>query len=167
MRDIPILIGVAALFVFGWFLMGRLDGFLSGRRKSAAESSLRVGIEDPLTAAFISEETERLGFGAPAAALRLYAADAERLAEQMRGGKLDIIFVSESAADTALVGFASAPVLLERGPAYDSDGAAAVSPLDMGQTEQEMFWRKGGCGGAADALANILAQYRPGAGNCS
>ena len=60
MQDILLIAAVAAVFAFGWYLMGKLDAFLESNRQdqiallSSSENILRIGFSDPFVADSLS-----------------------------------------------------------------------------------------------------------------
>lgn len=91
MRDIILLVGVAVMFVFGWFVMKRLDAFLVSNAQAiqeearSRESVLRIAVSDPAMIGEVSHTLEPLRETHPDIEVRLYTADAGEFTEQTVG----------------------------------------------------------------------------------
>ena len=65
MQDLLLLAVVAAVFVFGWVLMNRLDRFLENNRQvqglelSSGEDILRIGLSNPLFSDHLTDSLEQ------------------------------------------------------------------------------------------------------------
>ena len=104
MQDILLIAAVAAVFAFGWYLMGKLDAFLESNRQdqiallSASENILRIGFFDPLVADSLSGVLEKYSKIHPSVSASLFSGTETELMREFSLHKLDMIFLPENAS---------------------------------------------------------------------
>lgn len=104
MQDILLIAAVAAVFAFGWYLMGKLDAFLESNRQdqiallSASENILQIGFFDPLVADSLSGVLEKYSKIHPSVSASLFSGTETELMREFSLHKLDMIFLPENAS---------------------------------------------------------------------
>ena len=102
MQDLLLIVAVAAVFAFGWYLMGKLDAFLESIRQdqiallSASENILRIGFFDPLVADSLSGVLEKYSKIHPSVSASLSSGTEAELMREFCSHKLDMIFLPEN-----------------------------------------------------------------------
>lgn len=102
MQDILLIAAVAAVFAFGWYLMGKLDAFLESNRQdqiallSASENILRIGFFDPLVADSLSGVLEKYSKIHPSVSASLFSGTETELMREFSLHKLDMIFCQKT-----------------------------------------------------------------------
>ena len=101
MRDVVLLVSTSAIFVFGYFLMNKLDAFLENNwneQENAlayGENSLRIGFSNPLMAGDLSDVLETYGKQHPDVSIHIFSGEESELCRELETHKLDIIFTRE------------------------------------------------------------------------
>ena len=81
MRDVVLLVSTSAIFVFGYFLMNKLDAFLENNwneQENAlayGENSLRIGFSNPLMAGDLSDVLETYGKQHPDVSIHIFSGE--------------------------------------------------------------------------------------------
>ena len=81
MQDVILLVSTSAIFIFGYFLMNKLDVFLENnwnRQETAltyGENSLRIGFSNPLMAGSLSDVLETYGKQHPDVSIHIFLLD--------------------------------------------------------------------------------------------
>ncbi len=105
MRDCLLIITVAITFIFGYYIMGKLDRFLENSHHAAAryfqsgENRLRTGFSDPLTAESIADVPDKLTKTQEDVSVCFFSGRECGLLREFSRHKLDVLFLSENIAD--------------------------------------------------------------------
>ena len=81
MQDVILLVSTSAIFIFGYFLMKKLDVFLENnwnRQETAltyGENSLRIGFSNPLMAGSLSDVLETYGKQHPDVSIHIFSGE--------------------------------------------------------------------------------------------
>lgn len=98
MQDVILLVSTSAIFIFGYFLMKKLDVFLENnwnRQETAltyGENSLRIGFSNPLMAGGLADAFETYGKQHPDVSIHIFSGEESELCRELETHKLDIIF---------------------------------------------------------------------------
>lgn len=147
MQDAVLLASTLAVFVFGYFLMKKLDAFLDANRKEQkfaptyGEHDLRIGFSDPLTAESISSILEAYGKRHPNASVHLFSGDEHELRRELEAHKLDMIFLSERSVLPEKTGYHEHKVLLCFTPVLMKYAGLSIEPITQDQIVQKAVWR--------------------------
>ena len=104
MRDFLLLTAVAAAFVFGCLIVKKLDRFLESNHQAqtgllpSGESSLQIGLSNPLVADGLSDALGRYSQIQPHIAVCLYSGTEEELNHALSAHELDVVFLPEGAS---------------------------------------------------------------------
>ena len=131
MQDVLLLVTVAVMFAFGWFLMGKLDCFLESNRHrqelqlSSGENALCLGFCNPTAADSITNVLEQCS--------KLYPENAEIPAHMQYNCKM---------------------VSLHYTPVMMKYGGLPIEPIADGHITQKVLW----IGEAASAFAGCFVE---------
>ena len=101
MQDVLLLAAVAAIFAFGWFLMGKLDRFLEANCPArtpqfpSGENTLRLGFCDSAAAGSIADVLEQYSRLYPDISVRIFCGSEEELLEGFSTGRFDVVFLQD------------------------------------------------------------------------
>ena len=102
MQDVILLVSTSAIFIFGYFLMKKLDVFLENNwneQETAltySENSLRIGFSNPLMAGGLADAFETYGKQHPDVSIHIFSGEESELCRELETHKLDIIFLPEN-----------------------------------------------------------------------
>lgn len=149
MQDFVLLGAVAATFVFGWFLVKRLDGLLDANchaqelQLQSGENILRLGFGNPTIADSITGILEQYSELYPDISVRMFCGSEEELRKGLSSGKLDVIFLPESAGIPARTPYPSREIFLNHTPVMMKYGGLPIEPLASGYPLQRILWLEG------------------------
>ena len=164
MQDIGLLLGVAAVFAFGWFVMKRLDAFLKHNAQEIQESAagrahaLRIAFSDPMAAGSVSRTLELICKAHPDTAVYLYTADANIILARLHGGQLDAAIIPCETAGKKSSQYGREDVLVRPSAVVVQDAALPLCPLETKGALQQLVWVKGACNGVAEDFAAQAAR---------
>lgn len=148
MQDILLVVAVAAVFAFGWYLMGKLDAFLDSNRQdeaallSASENNLRIGFFDPLVADSLSSALEKYSRICPSVSVSLFSGTEAELMREFCSHKLDMIFLPENVSIPDKIHSQVDEVSLEHMPVVMQYGGLQIEPITEGWIQQKVVWEK-------------------------
>ena len=146
MQDILLLAAVAVAFIFGWFLMGKLDLFLESNRHmqelqlSSVENLLRIGFCNPTAADGITGALEQYSRLYPDRSVRIFYGPEEELQKGFSTGRFDMIFLPEDAEIPASMHYDSRMISLNHGPVMMKYGGLPIEPITDGHIILKMAW---------------------------
>ena len=94
MQDVILLVSTSAIFIFGYFLMNKLDVFLENnwnRQETAltyGENSLRIGFSNPLMAGGLADAFETYGKQHPDVSIHIFSGEESELCRELETHKL-------------------------------------------------------------------------------
>ena len=103
MQEVLLFAAVAVMFSFGWFLMGKLDGFLEANghgqklQRSSGGSTLWLGVCNPMVAENMTDVLEQYSQLYPEMSVRVFCEPEEELLKGFSAGKFDVVFLPKSA----------------------------------------------------------------------
>ena len=148
MQDFLLLVSVLAIFIFGWFLMKKLDAFLDENRKVQEEqlekggNALRIGFANPLVADSISDVLEQYSRQYPEFSVCLFHGNAEDLLKKVALHKLDIVFLPEQADIPSDKDYNRKKVILASTPVIMKYGGLPIEPIADGNIYENIVWRE-------------------------
>ena len=101
MKYFVLLIVVLATFIYGYFLMGKLDKLLEENQsqKLISGSKIRIGFETSAIIDSIAELLEQFSSEYPDYELNLFYGSVSEIINGLVNNKLDIVFIIEDAND--------------------------------------------------------------------
>lgn len=128
MKDMLLFAAVAAVFAFGWFLMGKLDRILEAygcgkEQKLPSEgNALRLGFSNSAAADSIAGVLEQYSKLYREIPVRIFSGSEEELLNGLAAGSFDMVFLPENAEipgcmhyNFKIVSLACTPVMRENG----------------------------------------------------
>ena len=93
MQDVILLVSISAIFIFGYFLMNKLDAFLENNwneQENAlayGENSLRIGFSNPFMASGLSDVLETYGKQHPDVSIHIFSGEESELCRELETHK--------------------------------------------------------------------------------
>lgn len=146
MQDLLLLAAVSATFVFGWFLMKKLDWFLEDNRQTqdlqlkSGEDTLRIGFSNPSVADSITDVLEQYFKIYSDISVCLFHGSEEELIEGLSTNKLNVIFLPKNADIPVDAHYNIREVLLSYTPVMMKYGGLPVEPIANGHIVQNVLW---------------------------
>lgn len=146
MQDLLLVAAVAAMFLFGWFLMKRLDCFLEKNRQAqkrlleSGKDTLRIGFSNPSIADSISDVLERYSKRCSGISVYLFHGTEQELIKQLLEYKLNVIFLPKDADVPADPHYNVREVMLSYTPVMMKYGGLPIEPIAEGRITQKVLW---------------------------
>lgn len=147
MQDVILLVSTSAIFIFGYFLMNKLDVFLENnwnRQETAltySENSLRIGFSNPLMAGGLADAFETYGKQHLDVSIHIFSGEESELCRELETHKLDIIFLPENTDISEKTHYNARMVLLRCAPAVMEYADLPIEPITQNQITQIALWR--------------------------
>lgn len=165
MLDAILLVSTSAVFMFGYFLMKKLDAFLDADGKKTrpapayGENSLRIGLSDPFMAESISGILEAYGKQHPEASVYLFSGAEGELRRDLEEHKLDMIFLPEGTVLPKKTGYHAQRVLLCCVPAVMNCAGLSIEPITRVPIVQKAVWRNSQKTSAVASFLKYLGDF--------
>ena len=148
MQDVILLVSTSAIFIFGYFLMKKLDVFLENnwnRQETAltfGENSLRIGFSNPLVAGGLADAFETYGKQHPDVSIHIFSGEESELCRELETHKLDIIFLPENTDISKKTHYNARMVLLRCAPVVMEYADLPIEPITQNQIYGGMTLRE-------------------------
>ena len=147
MQDVILLVSTSAIFIFGYFLMRKLDVFLENNRNrqetalTYGENSLRIGFSNPFMAGGLADAFETYGKQHPDVSIYIFSGEESELCRELKTQKLDIIFLPENTDISKKTHYNVRMVLLRCAPVVMEYAGLPIEPITQNQITQIALWR--------------------------
>ena len=147
MQDVILLVSTSAVFIFGYFLMKKLDAFLENNWNGQDhlltydENSLRIGFSNPFIADSLSDVFEAYGKQHPDVSIHIFSGEESELCRELETHKLDIIFLPENTDISKKTHYNARMVLLRCAPVVMEYADVPIEPITQNQITQIALWR--------------------------
>lgn len=148
MQDFLLLIAVAATFLFGFFIMKKLDRFLESSHRAevsllpSEESSLRIGFSDPLIADSITDILDSFTVSRQDISVYFFSGTVDELLRELSGHKLDVAFLPESVAVPEGTHYNICEVSLAYIPVVTKYSSLEIEPITEEHLLQKAVWEE-------------------------
>lgn len=147
MEDVVLILSVAGVMIFGFFLMKRLDAFLVSNRAAMhkgeriGQQTLRIAFSNPLVANGITSALEGFSKRFPDTAVYLYTGDADTALRLLASGNMDIAFLPASIRCDQFASYDKIEVTLEQDGLKSGTLNLPILPLKAEPTKQLIVWK--------------------------
>ena len=147
MQDVILLVSTSAIFIFGYFMVKKLDAFLENNWNEQehalihGENSLKIGFSNPLMADSLSDVLETYGKQHPDVFIHIFSGEDSELCRELETHKLDIIFLPENTDISKKIHYNARMVLLRCAPVVMEYADLPIEPITQNQITQIALWR--------------------------
>lgn len=143
MKDFVLLIVVLAAFVYGYFLMGKLDKFLEENesQKHISGSKLRIGFETPALIDSIADLLEQFSSEYPNYELNLFYGSVSEIINGLENNKLDFGFIIENSNDILKDEYCSLSFQIKQSVITPGSIDNAVHPINTIEKPARVIWQ--------------------------
>ena len=160
MREVSVLLALAAAAGLGYLLVRRLDRFVKqAPPEEPGRGSLRIGFSDPTAAGGAAEALERFSREEPETAVQLYSGTEEELIEELSARRLDVILIPDRFELPEGLPFLSGAVRLERRPLLLRRGGTPVHPVRKDSLPLCVLWHRTADGRKIRHLTECLRAF--------
>ena len=146
MRGFVLICAVAAVFIFGYFIMKKLDDFLDNNRRQISEDigthSLRIAFEMPVLIASVADLMDRFSKENQNCDLYLFYGSADEIEKRLTENKLDFGFVAADSICTSEKEFASIILPLKQSVIHSETVDLPVRPIEASEIATRIIWKE-------------------------
>ena len=144
MKELILICIVAFVFVFGYFIMKKVDVFLAENnlqaKKDNPSSSLRIAFETFDLVEQSAELLERFSKKAPSCEIMLFYGPAERIEKGLKSREFDFGFITDSYRGLLEGDFHSLFAAAKQGTVFSDSVGLSVVPLDKSEKNMKVVW---------------------------
>lgn len=147
MQDVILLVSTSAIFIFGYFMVKKLDAFLENNWNEQehalihGENSLKIGFSNPLMADSLSDVLETYGKQHPDVFIHIFSGEDSELCRELETHELDIIFLPENTAVSEKIHYNARIVILRCTPVVMKYAGLSIEPIAQNHITQKALWR--------------------------
>ena len=143
MKDFVLLIVVLAAFIYGYFLMEKLDKFLKENQsqKLISDSKLRIGFETPAIIDSIADLLEQFSSEYPNYELNLFYGSVSEIINGIGNNKLDFGFIIEESNDILKDKYCSLSFQIKQSVITPDSIDIAVHPINTIEKPVRVIWQ--------------------------
>ena len=143
MKDFVLLIVVLVAFIYGYFLMGKLDKFLEENQsqKLISGSKLRIGFETPVIIDSIADLLEQFSSEYPNYELNLFYGSVSEIINGLGNNKLDFGFIIESSNDILKDEYCSLSLQIKQSVINLDSVDITVHPINTIEKPARVIWQ--------------------------
>lgn len=143
MKDFALLIVVLVVFIYGYFLMEKLDRFLEENQsqKLISGSKLRIGFETPVIIDSIADLLEQFPSEYPNYELNLFYGSVSEIINGIENNKLDFGFIIESSNDILKDEYCSLSLQIKQSVINPGSIDIAVHPINTIEKPARVIWQ--------------------------
>lgn len=165
MQDVILLVSTSAIFIFGYFMVKKLDAFLENNWNEQehalihGENSLKIGFSNPLMADSLSDVLETYGKQHPDVFIHIFSGEDSELCRELETHKLDIIFLPENTDISKKTHYNVRMVLLRCAPVVMEYAGLPIEPITQNQITQIALWRDSKKSSVVDFFIGCLNKF--------
>lgn len=162
MQDFLLILIMLAVFIFGWFLMKKVDIFLEewqrgmGGQYETESHTLRIGFADPFVADSVSSALEQYSRQYPDSSVCLFQGNTEVLLKKVADRELDIAILPEQFDIPPDRKYKRKKVVMTSGPVIMKYSGLPIEPIADGNITQTLVWLDDGKISAAAHLVKCI-----------
>lgn len=143
MKELIVLFAVAAVFVFGFFIMKRLDEFLDNRcvEKDYTENGLVLAFDNPLIISSLMPLFEKFQKANPECRFHFLYGNAEDIFENMDHTRVDFGFIKYTSLEKE-DGYSILIISPNQNSIFCKNIECLIEPLNSGQIQIAIIWKK-------------------------
>ena len=143
MKDFVLLIVVLVAFIYGYFLMEKLDKFFKENQsqKLISDSKLRIGFETPAIIDSIADLLEQFSSEYPNYELNLFYGSVSEIINGLENNKLDFGFIIENSNDILKDEYCSLSFQIKQSVITPGSIDIAVHPINTIEKPARVIWQ--------------------------
>lgn len=159
MKELLLVCAVAAIIVFGYFLMKKLDAFLANNRRlidaESAENSLFIAFDNPMIIDSLMPMFERFSKINPNCQLRFLLGNTEDIYDKLNKNRIDFGFIENHASandDT----YNCLIIFTKQNSIFSEKAGCKIEPLNPSEIQTAVVWNKASSNALVDSFSDLL-----------
>ena len=159
MKELLLVCAVAAIIVFGYFLMKKLDAFLANNRRlidaEIAENSLYIAFDNPMIIDSLMPLLEKFSKTNPNCQLRFLFGNTEDIYDKLNKNRIDFGFIENNASandDTyncLIISAKQNSIICEK-------AGCTIEPLNLSEIQTAVIWKKASSNAIVNSFSDLL-----------
>lgn len=146
MKELLLVCAVAAIIVFGYFIMKKLDAFLENNRRlidaEIAKNSLYLAFDNPMILDSLMPLFEKFSKANPNCQLHFLFGNTEDIYDKLNKNRIDFGFIENNA-------FANDDT-------YHEKAGCTIEPLNPSEVQTAVIWKKASINAFVDSFSDLL-----------
>ena len=159
MKELLLVCAVAAIIVFGYFVMKKLDAFLENNRRlidaEIAENSLLIAFDNPMILDSLMPLFEKFSKGNPNCQLHFLFGNTEDIYDKLNKNRIDFGFIENHASandDT----YNCLIISTKQNSIFSEKTGCTIEPLNPSETQTAVIWKKNSSSAFVNSFSNFL-----------
>lgn len=159
MKELLLVCAVAAIIVFGYFVMKKLDAFLENNRhlidEEIAENSLFIAFNNPMILDSLMPLFEKFSMANPNCQLHFLFGNTEDIYDKLNKNRIDFGFIENNASangDTYNCLILSA----KQNSMICEKAGCTIEPLDPSVIQTAVIWKKASSNALVNSFSDLL-----------
>ena len=159
MKELLLVCTVAAIIVFGYFVMKKLDAFLENNRRlidaEIAENSLYLALDNPMILDSLMPLFEKFSKGNPNCQLHFLFGNTEDIYDKLNKNRIDFGFIENNTSangDTYNCLILSA----KQNSMICEKAGCTIEPLDPSVIQTAVIWKKASSNALVNSFSDLL-----------
>ena len=159
MKELLLVCAVAAIIVFGYFVMKKLDAFLENNRRlidaEIAKNSLYLALDNPMILDSLMPLFEKFSMANPNCQLHFLFGDTEDIYDKLNKNRIDFGFIENNASandDTyhcLIISTKQNSIICEK-------SGCTIEPLNPSGIQTAVVWKKASSNALVDSFSDFL-----------
>ena len=146
MKELLLVCAVAAIIVFGYFIMKKLDAFLENNRRlidaEIAKNSLYLAFDNPMILDSLMPLFEKFSKANPNCQRHFLFGNTEDIYDKLNKNRIDFGFIENNA-------FANDDT-------YHEKAGCTIEPLNPSEVQTAVIWKKASINAFVDSFSDLL-----------
>lgn len=159
MKELLLVCAVAAIIVFGYFIMKKLDAFLENNRRlidtEIAKNSLYLAFDNPMILDSLMPLFEKFSKANPNCQLHFLFGNTEDIYDKLNKNRIDFGFIENNAFandDTYNCLIISA----KQNSIFSEKAGCTIEPLNPSEVQTAVIWKKASINALVDSFSDLL-----------
>lgn len=159
MKELLLMCAVAAIIVFGYFVMKKLDAFLENNRRlidaEIAENSLYLAFDNPMILDSLMPLFEKFSKGNPNCQIHFLFGNTEDIYDKLNKNRIDFGFIENNASandDT----YRCLIISTKQNSIVCEKAGCTIEPLNPSEIQTAVIWKKASSNALVDSFYDLL-----------
>lgn len=159
MKELLLVCAVAAIIVFGYFLMKKLDAFLANNRRlidaEIAENSLYIAFDNPMIIDSLMPLLEKFSKTNPNCQLRFLFGNTEDIYDKLNKNRIDFGFIGNNASANDGI-YNSLIIFTKQNSIICEKAGCTIEPLNLSEIQTSVVWKKASSNALINSFSDLL-----------
>lgn len=158
MKELLLVCAVAAIIVFGYFLMKKLDAFLANNRRlidAEIANSLYIAFDNPMIIDSLMPLLEKFSKTNPNCQLRFLFGNTEDIYDKLNKNRIDFGFIENNASANDGI-YNSLIIFTKQNSIICEKAGCTIEPLNLSEIQTSVVWKKASSNALVNSFSDLL-----------